>query len=207
MKWSSKKGRIGCLGILALLFGCGLLSRLAPTPTTAAPTAAVRQLVVSISTDTPIPTATSAPAVIILVPTDTPLSLPTDTPLPVPIVADQPAVPVQPVIPNDTPAVPVQPQSMQAEATLPPPVIPEPTDTPLSQASNDAPFTCKDGCAEPPAGSNCTIKGNVNSKGERIYHMPGGRYYNRTDIKPEEGDRWFCTPSEAEAAGFRAAEQ
>lgn len=199
MKWSSKKGRIGCLGILALLFGCGLLSRLAPTPTTAAPTAAVRQLVVSISTDTPIPTATSAPAVIILVPTDTPLS--------VPIVADQPAVPVQPVIPNDTPAVPVQPQSMQAEATLPPPVIPAPTDTPLSQANNDAPFTCKDGCTEPHAGSNCTIKGNVNSKGERIYHTLGSRYYTRTDIKPEEGDRWFCTIEEAQASGFRAPEQ
>lgn len=87
MKWTSKKGRIGCIGIIALLFGCGLLSRLAPTPKAAVPTTAARQLVVSIATDTPIPTATSAP---ILVATDTPIptappAAPTDTPV---VVAD-----------------------------------------------------------------------------------------------------------------------
>lgn len=64
-------------------------------------------------------------------------------------------------------------------------------------------FTCVGGCAIPPD-SSCAIKGNVNSKGELIYHMPGWRDYNRTDIKPEEGDRWFCTPEEAQNAGFRA---
>lgn len=64
-------------------------------------------------------------------------------------------------------------------------------------------FTCVGGCAIPPDPS-CAIKGNVNSKKELIYHMPGWRDYNRTDIKPEEGDRWFCTAEEAQAAGFRA---
>lgn len=63
-------------------------------------------------------------------------------------------------------------------------------------------FQCAGGCATPPDPS-CTIKGNVNSSGERIYHVVGGSFYNRTDIKPEEGDRWFCTTPEAEAAGFR----
>lgn len=79
-----------------------------------------------------------------------------------------------------------------------------PAPTPVAQASDPgaAPFTCVGGCAEPQNG--CEIKGNVNSKGERIYHVPGGRDYKRTDIKPEEGDRWFCTAAEAEAAGFRA---
>ncbi|WP_188656185.1 sunset domain-containing protein [Pontibacillus salipaludis] len=42
------------------------------------------------------------------------------------------------------------------------------------------------------------IKGNQNSKGEKIYHMPGGQYYNR--VKAIEV---FNTPSEAEAAGYR----
>ncbi len=64
-------------------------------------------------------------------------------------------------------------------------------------------FTCIGGCATPPDAS-CAIKGNVNSDKELIYHMPGWRDYNRTDIKPEEGDRWFCTAEEAVAAGFRA---
>lgn len=68
------------------------------------------------------------------------------------------------------------------------------------------PFVCTNGCATPPDPS-CDIKGNVNSSGERIYHMPDGQFYDRTDIKPEEGDRWFCTIGEAEAAGFRQSER
>ena len=43
------------------------------------------------------------------------------------------------------------------------------------------------------------IKGNINSRGERIYHVPGSRYYDRTIA-----EFWFCTAEEAEAAGFRA---
>lgn len=67
-------------------------------------------------------------------------------------------------------------------------------------------FQCIGGCASPPDPS-CTIKGNVNSSGEKIYHVLGGSFYNRTDIKPEEGDRWFCTESEAQSAGFRRSER
>lgn len=51
--------------------------------------------------------------------------------------------------------------------------------------------------------SNCKepkIKGNINSKNERIYHIPEGRYYNQT--KAEE---MFCTEAEASAAGYRKA--
>lgn len=42
------------------------------------------------------------------------------------------------------------------------------------------------------------IKGNINSRGEKIYHMPGGANYDNT--KPEQ---WFKTEAEAVAAGFR----
>ena len=49
------------------------------------------------------------------------------------------------------------------------------------------------------------IKGNVNWEGEGIYHCPGWRDYDITTIVPGEGDRYFCTEAEAEAAGFRAA--
>jgi len=41
--------------------------------------------------------------------------------------------------------------------------------------------------------------------GERIYHLPGQQYYDRTVISPEDGERWFCTKEEAEANGWRRA--
>ena len=60
--------------------------------------------------------------------------------------------------------------------------------------------------AAPPAEGpgDCTIKGNI-STGGRIYHLPGGRWYDRTAIDPSAGERWFCSPAEAKAAGWRAA--
>ncbi len=52
---------------------------------------------------------------------------------------------------------------------------------------------------------NCPIKGNINSKGERIYHTPwGSRNYDRTKITTAKGERWFCDETEAVAAGWRA---
>ena len=51
----------------------------------------------------------------------------------------------------------------------------------------------------------CLIKGNINGRGERIYHEPGGRWYERTQIDTSKGQRWFCSREEAEAAGWRRA--
>lgn len=48
----------------------------------------------------------------------------------------------------------------------------------------------------------CTIKGNISSKGERIYHLPGQRYYDKTRIS-KAGEQFFCTEADARAAGFR----
>lgn len=42
------------------------------------------------------------------------------------------------------------------------------------------------------------IKGNKNARGEYIYHMPGGVFYNRTT--PVE---WFHTEEEAQEKGYR----
>ena len=50
----------------------------------------------------------------------------------------------------------------------------------------------------------CDIKGNINSKGDRIYHLPGRSSYASTRINPESGERWFCSEDEARAAGWRA---
>lgn len=52
----------------------------------------------------------------------------------------------------------------------------------------------------------CNIKGNISmNTGERIYHVPGQRYYNDTVISTSHGERWFCSEEEARAAGWRKA--
>ncbi|MFA6963098.1 MAG: thermonuclease family protein [Patescibacteria group bacterium] len=53
--------------------------------------------------------------------------------------------------------------------------------------------------ADPPPG--CLIKGNISSSG-KIYHVPGGSFYDRTKIS-EPGEHWFCSEEEAVAAGWR----
>jgi phosphatidylserine/phosphatidylglycerophosphate/cardiolipin synthase-like enzyme len=56
----------------------------------------------------------------------------------------------------------------------------------------------------------CPIKGNINAKGECIYHEPSSRDYERVVMQNcddqgrcAKGKRWFCSTAEAEAAGCR----
>ncbi|QZY57575.1 ComEC/Rec2 family competence protein [Crassaminicella profunda] len=46
------------------------------------------------------------------------------------------------------------------------------------------------------------IKGNINSKGEKIYHMPNGAYYKKV-----EAEMLFNTEKEAKEAGFRKSKK
>ncbi len=57
------------------------------------------------------------------------------------------------------------------------------------------------------APGQCRIKGNINRKGERIYHVPSGQWYDRSRIDPAKGERWFCSEAEARNAGWRRAQQ
>ena len=57
--------------------------------------------------------------------------------------------------------------------------------------------------AAPPTG--CPIKGNINQRKQRIYHMPGDPDYDATRINPRNGERWFCSEDEARTAGWRRA--
>jgi len=57
------------------------------------------------------------------------------------------------------------------------------------------------------AANRCRVKGNISRSGEHIYHVPGGRYYNRTRLDASRGERWFCTEAEARAAGWRRSSQ
>lgn len=48
----------------------------------------------------------------------------------------------------------------------------------------------------------CLIKGNINSEGKKIYHLPGNTTYGRTQIDIDAGERWFCSEDEARTAGW-----
>jgi hypothetical protein len=77
---------------------------------------------------------------------------------------------------------------------------PSPTDAPLVDEQPDG-TTPADVTWVPSVDGACPsgfpIKGNANS---RIYHVPGGRFYDRT--VPQ---RCYATPADAEADGYRAA--
>ncbi len=55
--------------------------------------------------------------------------------------------------------------------------------------------------------NTCVIKGNISSSGEKIYHVPGGAYYDATVIDGSKGERWFCSESEAVTAGWRKSKK
>ena len=51
------------------------------------------------------------------------------------------------------------------------------------------------------------IKGNINSDGDKIYHLPFDQMYDHTKIIPSKGEQWFLTVKQAENAGFRRAKR
>ncbi|MGQ9572176.1 MAG: thermonuclease family protein [Dehalococcoidia bacterium] len=66
----------------------------------------------------------------------------------------------------------------------------------------EGPFCDYSGTCEP------VIKGNISTRtGERIYHVPGGEFYDSTVIDEAAGERWFCTEQEAVEAGWRRSKR
>ena len=59
-------------------------------------------------------------------------------------------------------------------------------------------------CPAPtPVPENCKIKGNVHwKKRQKLYFPPACTGYARVVVDERNGDRWFCTAAEAEAADF-----
>ena len=53
--------------------------------------------------------------------------------------------------------------------------------------------------------NGCVIKGNIGASGDKIYHLPGCPYYDKTKIDEARGERWFCAEEEAIKAGWRKA--
>jgi len=58
--------------------------------------------------------------------------------------------------------------------------------------------------AEQTAPDGCAIKGNVTASGH-IYHMPWSPWYGKVRVEANKGEHWFCSETEAKAAGWRPA--
>lgn len=77
------------------------------------------------------------------------------------------------------------------------------------RAETEPPWAFRDqrwrGAADTAPRRGCPIKGNITSKGEKVYHVPWSPWYDRTGIDEARGERWFCDEAEAAAAGWRPA--
>jgi endonuclease YncB( thermonuclease family) len=56
------------------------------------------------------------------------------------------------------------------------------------------------------APDGCPIKGGVR-RGQRIYVLPWSRDYASTRVSVGRGERWFCSESEAQAAGWKPSDR
>jgi len=77
------------------------------------------------------------------------------------------------------------------DQTVTPPDVPSQTETSAPQENS--------------SNGSCLIKGNINSSGEKIYHLPGCGSYSKTQIDEARGEKWFCSESKAQSAGWRKA--
>lgn len=50
-----------------------------------------------------------------------------------------------------------------------------------------------------------TIAGNINSQGKKLWHDESSPQWSQIVIDESKGERWFCSPEEAEAAGWTKA--
>lgn len=76
-----------------------------------------------------------------------------------------------------------------------------------SRVQNPSQFRKTRAVGRIPPDRTCPIKGNISGQGVHIFHMPGQLYYERTGIRPERGERWFCSARDAQVAGWRAAKR
>lgn len=53
----------------------------------------------------------------------------------------------------------------------------------------------------------CRIKGNISKDSQRIYHLPGQAFYDKTSVNLKQGERWFCSEAQARASGWRKAQR
>ena len=69
----------------------------------------------------------------------------------------------------------------------------------------EEPWNYRRGPSQTPDDPACNIKGNINSKGRRLYHLKQDPSYSQTVVSKEKGERWFCSVDDALAAGWEPA--
>lgn len=79
-------------------------------------------------------------------------------------------------------------------------ILNTPTPTPTSVPTISP---CQTGCQRYVVG--CDVKGIIGASG-RYYYLPENRFYEGIEVRPGEGDRWFCSAEEAERNLFRSAQ-
>lgn len=57
-----------------------------------------------------------------------------------------------------------------------------------------------------PLNPTCNIKGNTDQNGNKRYYVPGCDRYNATVVNLSFKDQWFCSETNAKAAGFVRAQ-
>jgi micrococcal nuclease len=72
-------------------------------------------------------------------------------------------------------------------------------------ASETTPATVVTSPSASTSNPSCTIKGNISTSGEKIYHMQGCGSYSKTTIDESRNEKWFCSEPEAQSAGWRKA--
>lgn len=83
-----------------------------------------------------------------------------------------------------------------------------PSLTPIITSSAATPPVTTGGPCEFSGTEEAVIKGNISrNDSDRIYHVPGQNDYEATRINENAGERWFCTESDAVAAGWRRAQR
>jgi micrococcal nuclease len=75
----------------------------------------------------------------------------------------------------------------------------------VQEPPKPAPAAGLSSAASATASGDCTIKGNISSAKEKIYHLEGCGSYAKTTIDESAGEQWFCTEEDAKAAGWRKA--
>lgn len=107
--------------------------------------------------------------------------------------------------PSPLPTSTVPPLIFETSTNTP---FPLPTATNISLPTENNSQDCPvGGCTSYPT-CETVIKGNISyNTGEKIYHVPGGQYYNATVINPASGERWFCSEDEANSAGWRRSKR
>lgn len=60
-------------------------------------------------------------------------------------------------------------------------------------------------CGEDRYNRECVIKGNVDKNGQKYYHLPGDKYYSKTEVNLDKEDQWLCSVEEAGAKNFEHA--